>query len=75
MHISELKKGEKAKIINVNISDNILKRKMLEMGLTKNIVICIKKIAPFNDPISIEVRGYELCLRRKDLSNIEVLRI
>ncbi len=75
MHISELKKGEKAKIINVNISDNILKRKMLEMGLTRNTIICIKKIAPFNDPISIEVRGYELCLRRKDLSNIEVLKI
>ncbi len=75
MHIDELKKGEKAKIINVNIRDNILKRKILEMGLTKNTIICIKKIAPFNDPISIEVRGYELCLRKKDLSNIEVLRI
>lgn len=75
MNICDLKKGEKAKIINVNIKDDILKRKILEMGLTKGSFICVKKIAPFSDPVSIEVRGYELCLRKKDLSKIEVIKI
>lgn len=75
MNICDLKKGEKAKIVNVNIKDDILKRKILEMGLTKGSFICVKKIAPFNDPISIEIRGYELCLRKKVLSKIEVLKI
>ena len=75
MNICDLKIGEKAKIINVNVRNASLKRKILEMGITKNTIIFIKKIAPFSDPISIEVRGYELCLRRKELIDIEVLKI
>ena len=48
---------------------------MLDMGITKGVEIEIKKIAPLKDPIDIQIRGYELCLRKKELSNIEVVKV
>ena len=42
------------------------------MGITKGVVLEIKKIAPFGDPIDLYLRGYELCVRRKDVEGIEV---
>lgn len=75
MKLSELKKGEKAEVLNVECSNSILKRRMLDMGITKGVTVLVKKIAPFGDPVSIELRGYELCLRKKDLSNIEVIKL
>ena len=45
------------------------------MGITRGVVVEIKKIAPLGDPISIELRGYELCLRKSDLNNIEVIKL
>lgn len=75
MKLSELKKGEKAEVLNVECSNSILKRRMLDMGITKGVTVLVKKIAPFGDPVSIELRGYELCLRKSDLSNIEVIKL
>ena len=75
MKLSELKKGEKGKVVSVVCSNSVLKRRMLDMGITEGVEVCVKKIAPFGDPIGIELRGYELCLRKKDLSNIEVIKL
>ena len=75
MKLSELKIGEKAKVISINNVNPSLKRRMLDMGITKNVLVSIKKIAPLLDPISIELRGYELCLRKSDLNNIEVTKL
>ena len=75
MKLSELKKGEKGEVVFVNGINNSLKRRMLDMGITKGVVVSVKKVAPLGDPVDIELRGYELCLRKTDLSNIEVNKL
>ncbi len=70
--LSELKKGQKAKVVFLNTEDRALRRRLLDMGITEGVQIKIKKIAPLGDPIDIEVRGYELCLRKSDMSLIDV---
>ena len=75
MKLSELKKGERCKVISINNFNPLLRRRMLDMGITNGVEIKVKKIAPFGDPIDIELRGYELCLRKVDLSNIEVIKL
>ncbi|WP_101773674.1 FeoA family protein [Peptostreptococcus faecalis] len=49
-----------------------LKRRIMDMGITKNASLYIRKVAPLGDPIQITVRGYELTLRKEDSSCIEV---
>ena len=75
MKLSELKKGERAAVIDINNSNDSLKRRMLDMGITNGAEVLVKKIAPLGDPVCIELRGYELCLRKQDLSGIEVNRL
>ena len=75
MKLSELKKGEKGKVLAINNSNAILKRRLLDMGVTGGVEVIVKKIAPLGDPVCIEVRGYELCLRKSDLSTIEVIKL
>lgn len=70
--LSDLKVGQNAKIIEINIEDFELKRHLLEMGLTQNTLVNIKKVAPFGEPIVIEVRGYELFLEKYHLKSILV---
>ena len=75
MRLSELKKGERAKVISIDCNNRILRRRMLDMGITSGVTVCVKKVAPFGDPIGIELRGYELCLRKSDMNCIEVDRL
>lgn len=75
MKLSELKKGETAIVVSLINSNNLLKRRLLDMGVTKGVEVQIKKIAPLGDPICIELRGYQLCLRKSDLSSIEVNKL
>ena len=70
--LSQLKKGQKAKVIQLNTAAKDLRRRLLDMGITEGVHVKVKKIAPLGDPIDIELRGYELCLRRRDLDLIEV---
>ncbi|HAX03659.1 MAG: hypothetical protein A2Y45_08930 [Tenericutes bacterium GWC2_34_14] len=70
--LSMLKRGQRAKVIQLNITDKALRRRLLDMGITEGVVVKMKKIAPLGDPIDIELRGYELCLRKADLDMIEV---
>jgi ferrous iron transport protein A len=70
--LSNLKKGQKGKVLSLAIEDRQLRRKLLDMGITEGVQIKIKKIAPLGDPIDIELRGYELCIRKQDLSMIVV---
>ena len=65
-------KGMKIKVNHIHTADHIFKRRLMDMGITEGVQIKVKKIAPLGDPIDIELRGYELCLRKKDLSLIEV---
>ena len=72
MVLSELKVGQKAKIIKLNVENKEIRRHLLDMGLTRGVEIKVKKIAPIGDPIDIELRDYELCISKSDLSQIEV---
>ncbi len=70
--LSQLKKGQRAKVVQLNTLDPSLRRRLLDMGITEGVQVKIKKIAPLGDPIDIELRGYELCLRKKDMDQIDV---
>ncbi len=70
-NLSELKIMQQAIVTNINIKNKNIKRHLLDMGITKGVKIKIKKIAPMGDPIDIELRGYELAIRKKDLKDIE----
>jgi ferrous iron transport protein A len=70
--LSMIKRGQKAKVIQLNTTDKALRRRLLDMGITEGVLVKMKKIAPLGDPIDIELRGYELCLRKVDLELIEV---
>ncbi len=70
--LADLKVGEIAKVTKINISNKQIKRHLLDMGITRGVKVKIKKIAPMGDPIDIELRDYELCLRKADLKQIEV---
>ncbi len=72
MKLSELEIGQKAKVLKLNIEDKQIKRHLLDMGITRGAKVKIKKIAPMGDPIDIELRDYQLCIRKADLTQIEV---
>ena len=72
MKLSNLKTNQYAKVLEINIKDQAIKRHLLEMGLTKNVKIRVVNIAPLGDPISIELRGYELALRKSEANCIFV---
>lgn len=69
-----LKVGEKAHVVKI-LSTGALKRRLMDMGLTKSTQIEIKKYAPLGDPIEISVRNYELTLRKKEANLIMVERV
>lgn len=71
-NLSELKIGQKAKVEKLNVDDKQIRRHLLDMGITRGVEVIIKKIAPMGDPIDIELRGYELAIRKEDLKQIEV---
>ena len=70
--LSDLKIGQQAKVIKLDFNNKETKRHLLDMGITRGTIIKIKKVAPTGDPIDIELRDYELCVSKKDLSRIEV---
>ena len=49
-----------------------VKRRIMDMGITKNVEIYVRKVAPLGDPVEVTVRGYELSLRRADADMVEV---
>ncbi|MEG1931449.1 MAG: FeoA family protein [Anaerovorax sp.] len=69
--LDKLRTGEKAKIKAVGGSGQ-LRRSLLDMGLTPNTTVMIRKVAPLGDPMEICLRGYELTLRKIDAREIEV---
>ena len=71
-NLSELEVGQKAKVLKLYEENKAIRRHLLDMGITRGVEITIKKVAPMGDPVDIELRDYELCLRKEDLSKIEV---
>lgn len=73
LRLSDLKPGEKGRIIEVGGSETFRMR-LIEMGLTKDAEICVDKYAPLRDPLELIVRGYHLSLRGVDAQKIAVER-
>lgn len=61
--------GETVKVLKFN-GEGAVKRRLMDMGITKGTSIYIRKVAPLGDPIEVTVRGYELSLRKDDAENI-----
>ncbi len=72
MKLNEVKVGETVTVSKINGSGAI-KRRIMDMGLVKNVKLTVRKVAPLGDPIEITVRGYELSIRKEDAKCIEVL--
>ena len=63
--------GETVKVVKL-YGEGPIKRRIMDMGITKGVEIYVRKVAPFGDPIEVTVRGYELSLRKADAEMIEV---
>ena len=71
MTLNEVKVGEGARIVRINGAGPV-KRRVMDMGLTKGTEVAVRKIAPLGDPIELTVRGYELSIRKDEAAAIEV---
>ena len=69
--LSQVKVGETARVVKLH-GEGALKRRIMDMGITKGVELYIRKVAPLGDPMEIAVRGYELSLRRADAEMVEV---
>ena len=70
-NLKEVPVGSSAKVVRIH-GEGAVKRRIMDMGITKGVEIHVRKVAPLGDPIEITVRGYELSLRKADAENIEV---
>ncbi|MEE0965733.1 MAG: FeoA family protein [Bacilli bacterium] len=71
MTLDQIKPGQSIIIVKVN-GQGLLRRRLLEMGLTPNTHVKVRKVAPMGDPIEVYLRSYVLTLRKEDASMIEV---
>lgn len=69
--LKQAKVGETLKVVKLT-GQGAVKRRIMDMGITKGVEIFIRKVAPLGDPVEVTVRGYELSLRKDDASMIEV---
>lgn len=69
--LREVPIGSSAKVKKLH-GEGAIKRRIMDMGITKGVEITVRKVAPLGDPLEITVRGYELSLRKADAENIEV---
>ena len=69
--LKETKCGETVTVIRLG-GEGALKRRIMDMGITKGISVYVRKVAPLGDPIEVTVRGYEVSLRKADAEMIEV---
>ena len=72
MNLSKLNVGDKARVISLNVSDKEVRRHLLDMGVTRGVVVKIVRKAPMGDPVDVELRDYELCISKRELEQIEV---
>lgn len=63
--------GETVKVLKLH-GEGAVKRRIMDMGITKNVEIYVRKVAPLGDPIEVNVRGYELTFRKADAQMIEI---
>ena len=71
MNLKEVKIGSTCKVVKLH-GEGAIKRRIMDMGITKGVEVYVRKVAPLGDPIEVTVRGYELSLRKADDEMIEV---
>lgn len=69
--LKDVKIGETTQVVRIH-GEGALKRRIMDMGITRGVEIYVRKVAPLGDPIEITVRDYELSLRKADAKLIEV---
>ena len=72
--LREAKPGETVTVTKLNGSGAV-KRRIMDMGITKGVEVFVRKVAPLGDPLEVTVRGYELSLRKSEAENVLVERI
>lgn len=68
--LKDAKIGSTVKVVKVH-GEGAIRRRIMDMGITKNVEITVRKAAPLGDPIEVTVRGYELTLRKEDAGMVE----
>lgn len=69
--LRDVKIGDSTKVVKLH-GEGAVKRRIMDMGITKGAEVSVRKVAPLGDPIEVTVRGYELSLRKADAEMIEV---
>ena len=69
--LKEVASGGTAKVVKIH-GEGAVKRRIMDMGITKGVEVYVRKVAPLGDPIEVTVRGYELSIRKDDAAMIEV---
>ncbi len=69
--LREAKIGDTVKVVKLH-GEGAVKRRIMDMGITKGVEVYVRKVAPLGDPVEVTVRGYELSLRKADAEMIEV---
>ena len=69
--LKDAKIGQSVVVLKLH-GEGAVRRRIMDMGITKNVEVFIRKVAPLGDPIEVCVRGYELSLRKADAENIEI---
>ena len=69
--LKQAKIGETVKVVKLH-GEGAVKRRIMDMGLTKGTEVYVRKVAPLGDPIEVTVRGYELSIRKADAEMVEV---
>ncbi|MGI6755074.1 MAG: FeoA family protein [Atopobiaceae bacterium] len=69
--LRDVKVGQTCKVVGLT-GEGAIKRRIMDMGITKNAEIFVRKVAPLGDPIEVTVRGYELSLRKDEAQKVQV---
>ncbi len=69
--LKEVRPGEEVRVARVN-GEGALRRRIMDMGITRGTPLTVRKVAPLGDPVEITVRGYELSIRKSEAENIEI---
>lgn len=69
--LKQVKVGDTVRVVKLH-GEGAVKRRIMDMGLTKCVEVHVRKVAPLGDPVEVTVRGYELSLRKADAEMIEV---
>ena len=69
--LKQVKCGETVSVVKLT-GEGALKRRIMDMGITKGTEIYVRKVAPLGDPVEVNVRGYELSIRKSEAENIQV---